>query len=430
MTYSKLNMVNLLDAIKDFIKGLKPDIIVQSPSRINLINPLDAVEADFWMPSVAINGIVNPLSTFVYIKKTHSKSKISKYNVKVIQNKYKFILECEEDLVKQIDNLSNHRNSEFLLFYATVYRLFQTNIYYKDALLAQNIEIGIITTIPKQSGLGGSASIIIAFLYAFTQFFDLIQKNSDLRENNFPINKDTLAEIAAKVEQIDLKIVAGYSDRYIISRGGLCFISYVGKLNQRKIGSEPLAVCDRIDRIYKIKQLPVIICYSGISHDSGSVHEKLRKLYLEKEKLIIKRYSELADISWKSRFALMNHDWKLLGDLFQKNTDIMNNVMYHAGFKHGIGLANNFLIELIINEPEVYAVKLTGAGGGGSVFALVNPKKINDVHKIWQKKLNDVIKDKNTFKSKFPNYPLILREELKNAQFFKVVIDSYGVKKL
>jgi galactokinase/mevalonate kinase-like predicted kinase len=423
-------MVNLLDAIKGFINSLNPDVIIQAPSRINLINPLDAVEADFWMPSVAINGIVNPLSTFVYVKKIHSRSKILKYNIIETQNKYKFELECEEYLIKQINNLSNHKNSDFLLFYASVYRLFQTNPYYKDAFSAQNIEIGIITTIPKQSGLGGSASIILAFLYAFTQFFDLTHKNSHLRNKDYPINKDTIAEIAAKVEQIDLKIVAGYSDRYIISRGGLCFISYVGKLYQRKIGSEPLAVCDRIDRIYEIKQLPIIICYSGVLHDSGLVHERLRKLYLEKDELIIKRYIELADISWKSRFALMNHDWKLLGDLFQKNTEIMNDVMFHAGFKHGIGLANNFLIELIIEEPEVYAVKLTGAGGGGSVFALVNPKKIEYVYKKWQEKLDEIIKDENTFKSKFPNYPLILRKELKEAQFFKVVIDIFGVKKL
>jgi len=40
----------LLKDIINFLLSLNPDIIIQAPSRINLINPLDAVEGDFWMP--------------------------------------------------------------------------------------------------------------------------------------------------------------------------------------------------------------------------------------------------------------------------------------------------------------------------------------------------------------------------------------------
>ncbi|TFG03620.1 MAG: hypothetical protein EU542_01505 [Promethearchaeota archaeon] len=420
----------MLDTIKNFIERLNPDIFVQAPARINLINPLDAVEGDYWMPSVAINGIENPLSTFLYIKKINKKSKICKYKVIKKQQKYEVELDFEEYLVKNIQNLLYHEKSRLKLFYASVYRLLKTNSHYKSVFLNQNIEIGIITTIPKQSGLGGSASIIIAFLYGLVQYFKLEEKDSNYKEAFFPINKDIIAEIAAKVEDKDLKITAGYSDRYIISRGGLCFISYVGKLYHRPIGMEPLAICDRIDGLYGINQLPIIICYSGVLHDSGLVHEKLRNLYLQKDEIIIQGFLKLAEISWKSRFALMNHDWKLLGKYFQNNTEIMNKIMHHAGFKHGIGLANNFLIDLIIDETDVYAVKLTGAGGGGSVFALVHPGKLDYILKKWQERLRMVIRDENNFKSNFPSYPLELRKQLKNAQFFKTVIDMCGVQKL
>ena len=60
--------MGLLESITEFIYSLNPEIVIQAPSRINLINPLDAVEADFWMPSLAINGLDNPLSAFFYIK--------------------------------------------------------------------------------------------------------------------------------------------------------------------------------------------------------------------------------------------------------------------------------------------------------------------------------------------------------------------------
>jgi len=75
-------VIELLKSIKDFLISLKPDIIIQAPSRINLINPLDAVEGDFWMPSVAINGVDNPLSPFFYIKNIVQESRLIVYTMK------------------------------------------------------------------------------------------------------------------------------------------------------------------------------------------------------------------------------------------------------------------------------------------------------------------------------------------------------------
>jgi len=113
--------------------------------------------------------------------------------------------------------------------------------------------------------------------------------------------------------------------------------------------------------------------------------------------------------------------------LFRLNTKIMNLIMQYSGFEYGIGLANNILINIIENHPDVYAVKLTGAGGGGSVFALVKPDKIDIVLKDWQQNLYEVINNDNLFLSLFPNYPIEIRDSLRNAQFFKIKIGE-GVK--
>jgi len=233
--------------------------------------------------------------------------------------------------------------------------------------------------------------------------------------------------MATKAEDEDLQITAGYGDRYVISRGGLCFCSYYGKLDHKEISKEPLAIYDRIDNVYKIEELPIIICYSGVIHESGSVHDKLRKIYLEKEPNILRNYKELAQISWKSRFALMKKDWKLLGEYFRLNTEIMNRVMRDAGFEYGIGLANNLLIKLIEDHPDVYAAKLTGAGGGGSVFALVNPDRIELVLSDWKKGLKSVIQNENLSEKKFLDIPLELKSQLKNAEFYKIKISQNGV---
>ena len=126
----------------------------------------------------------------------------------------------------------------------------------------------------------------------------------------------------------------------------------------------------------------------------------------------------------------MRRDWKMLGKLFIENTRVMNLVMKEAGFEHGIGLANNILIDLIKDHSDVYAAKLTGAGGGGCVFALANPKKVDVVFQDWQERLKTLLTNKKLFKTKFPSYPLDILHKLKNAQFYKTKIDKDGVKKL
>jgi galactokinase/mevalonate kinase-like predicted kinase len=410
--------------------SLNPDIIIQAPSRINLINPLDAVEGDFWMPSVAINGIVNPLSAFVYIKEIEEESRLKVYRMKKLTNQYSFEVEFDEIISKKEVITKASFGDKNKLFYASIYRLCKISSHFRRAFLKSNLEIGLLTTIPEKSGLGGSAAIIIAFLFGLANFFNLYNNLTVLNENEFPINKDIIAELATKIEDEDLKITAGYGDRYVISRGGLCFCSYYGKLYHKKLSKEPLAIYDRIDYVYELSNIPIIVCYSGVHHESGEIHSKLRYIYLQNNPFFLKSYKELAEIAWKSRFAIMRRNWLELGKYFKENTRIMNKIMEKAGFRHGIGLVNNLLIEILEEHPDVYAAKLTGAGGGGSVFALIHPDRAKSVIDYCQNKLNEFINNKDRLSSKLPSDSLEIIKKLINTQFYQIKIDKNGVKKL
>jgi len=420
----------MLKVIKNFLISLNPEIIIQAPARINIINPLDAVEGDFWMPSVAINGVKNPLSVFVYIKKIEGESQIKVYTIKKISEQYSVELQSEEILSKDRDKVEFNLNGQNKLIYASIYRLCKMSSHFKSLFLNSNIEIGSITTIPQQSGLGGSNAIIIAVLFGLAHFFNVYNNFEVLGEKEFPINKDIIAEMATKIEDGDLEITSGYADSYVISRGGLSFCSYNGKLHHKDLSEEPLAIYDRIDDVYELNNIPIIVCYSGVRHESGDVHGKLRKIYLQNNPFFISSYKKIAEIAWKSRFAIMQRDWTKLGNYFKENTLIVNDIMKEAGFKHGIGLANNILIDLIEDHPDVYAAKLTGAGGGGSVFALVNPNKIETIITYWQDKLHELIANRELRISKFPDYSEEILNKLNKAQFYQIKIDKTGVKKL
>ncbi|MCP4760824.1 MAG: hypothetical protein GY870_03515 [archaeon] len=426
------------DDILRFIHTKSPEIIVKAPSRINLINPLDAIEGDYWAPAMASSAIKNPLAAYCYIKTLSSekKSKIIFFDYSKSQDSSHkegiefIILKTDEfDLNNLLDSTNLDESQKNDIFTGSLAYIFTQISEFKNSLSNKSIEIGILTTIPRQSGIGGSTSLIISILWAIGCYCQYDEKLPEFF-SYIPFNKDVISELTTEIENHVLNNPAGYGDRYTIARGGIGFTSYVGKLHQPLFGKGPLAVYDRIDKTYNIKEIPLILAHSGVLHNSGSVHRVLRKKYLEGDVVLHGLFKELSEISWKSRFSFMKHNWEKLGKYFDENAKISEKIMTHAGFKFGIGWANKILIDLINDLPEVYAVKLSGAGGGGSVFALVNTHSKSKITKIWRQKLEDLLKTPEKIQKIYPDLSLNEIFQLKNANFYEITINPYGVQKL
>lgn len=420
---------NLEFIILNYFKTKNPEIIVKAPARINLINPLDAVEGDFWAPAMAITSDVNPLSVYCYIKEISRKP--SKLQVAHLDDhKNEIVDDALYEFTFQDLFLTQKfwESDELNIFFGTLHYLFQQIPEFRPILKNRVFEIGILSTIPRQSGIAGSSAIIIALLYAFGSFCHFNPEEHD--PSNFSklaFNKDIIGELATKIENDVLHNTAGYGDRITISRGGLGFASYVGKLHHKDIGQEPLTVYDRVDKVYNITEIPIILAFSGVIHHSGSIHSKLREEYLAKNQTLLELFEELAEISWKSRFNLMHHDWKSLGEIFNKNTELSEKIMTCCGFEYGIGWANKILIDLIKDDPDVFSVKLSGAGGGGSVFALVSPKNKKEIRSKWKQRLEQLLLNPKKIQEMYPNISLTEIEQLSNAKFYEIKINKKGV---
>jgi galactokinase/mevalonate kinase-like predicted kinase len=414
--------------IIEFLKEQQPQIITKAPARINLINPLDAVEADFWAPSMAISSKENPLSCYCYVKSNPDElSSVIFYEIKEEAPQNRIVVDSSEDFdLHDLFNASTAYDYHTIL--GSLKYLFKL-IPEFNILEGKQVEIGLITTIPRQSGIGGSSSMIIALMWAIGCYCGFDQQNPSFFAN-VPFNRDVMGELSTEAENLILKNTAGYGDRYTISRGGIGFASYVGKLNHPRFGNGPLAVYDRIENIYQIRKMPIILAFSGVQHSSGNIHEVLRKCYLDGDPVLKKYYEDLSDISWKSRHALMKHDWRRLGKLFNENATYSEKIMTHCGFKYGIGWANRVLIDAIKDQPDVYAIKLSGAGGGGSVFALVKPGKEKKIKDVWQQKIADVLNYPSSIQAKFPDLKKSQILQLVKAQFFEIDINLVGVQKL
>ena len=140
--------------------------------------------------------------------------------------------------------------------------------------------------------------------------------------------------------------------------------------------------------------LPLVAVSSGISRNSGDVHGQMRPRYLREHEEWVDRNEEMPpmlrfmraawETAWRGKAALVAGDWAKFGELMNENHRIVDEMMTYCGLENGAGSANNSLIRTALDNGALGA-KLTGAGGGGSVFALTAPGQEVHVIDAWER---------------------------------------------
>jgi mevalonate kinase len=90
------------------------------------------------------------------------------------------------------------------------------------------------------------------------------------------------------------------------------------------------------------------------------------------------------ETAWRGKAALLQRDWETFGALMNQNHCVVDEMMTYCGFADGAGWANNLLIQTALVNGALGA-KLTGAGGGGSVFAITQPGTESKLMEVWEK---------------------------------------------
>jgi glucuronokinase len=339
---------------------MKTRYTLKIPARINILgNPTDANEGDYHTISAAISifagGVIEPAEklTFDFLKKGDLENPIDSRTAAVGQIPFK-------------------PDDKFKLFKAAVSRMLRFYPPLKEEMRKTKVRIGIWTEVPRQSGLAGSSIIILLILNALKEFYDLPKTE---------FNDYVLAELTQRIEEIDLGVTCGFSDRYVAQMGGLAYLDYRGKLFHKNIFEEPFATYERLKA--PTKEMVFIVGSSGVVRESGSVHSVLRGRYLlEYEKKmtypdytspILEKFNEVAKTAWVGKIHLLRGDLEGFGSLMNQNHQLVNEIMLYCGFPDGAGQANNLLIKAAL-ESGALGAKLTGAGSGGSVFSLARTK--------------------------------------------------------
>lgn len=332
---------------------------IQLPARINVLgNPSDANEGAHQTISAAINVFGE-----VAVSEGHELRMV--------------ILEAAAGVRRAIaekswpDFSQLEYGTPFDLQLAALRKLLEYSPELREKAARKFPELRFFTEIPRQSGLGGSTVLVLLTMLSLVRFYDL----DPARHNEY-----ALGELAQRAEEKELGITCGFADRYVPMFGGLAYLDYRGKLFHRPIKEEPYCVYERLDRW--VKAFPLVMCSTGVQHDSGDVHRPMRARYLEEYKdfrgdyetapFMVKIMKKIGDTAWKGKIALLEGDFPAFGELMNENHRLVDEMMRYCGYTAGAGEANNRMIAAG-REAGALGAKLTGAGGGGSVFMLTPP---------------------------------------------------------
>jgi galactokinase/mevalonate kinase-like predicted kinase len=350
-----------------------PHIKLTIPARVNILgNPGDANEGDFATLSAAVG---------LY---AHAEMR-----------------QCEQCILEQTDSdappfafqpadLPLSPDGPLGLLKGAANRLHRFSAEFREKLAGDGFHLKVWSDVPRQSGLGGSSLLVLLALAALREHYAL-----DRRAHNDYI----LSELCQRVEALELGITAGFADRYVPLFGGLAYLDYRGKLHHAAIRQEPLATYECLDD--HAPHLPLVAVTTGLQHDSGDVHGRMRPRYLEEHAAwqaqggeappMVRFMMGAWETAWRGKIALLENDLPAFGKLMNENHRLVDNMMRYCGFEDGAGWANNLFIEAAL-EHGALGAKLTGAGGGGSVFALVQPGEEAGLIKTWEAavKTNDL----------------------------------------
>ena len=229
----------------------------------------------------------------------------------------------EGETKKPINEVSN----EFRPFYYLANKMIEENN------LNSGIKILVQSEIPHGVGLGSSSACCVAAAAAISKIFS--QKT-----------KEEILQLAIEAEKTIFPNTSG-ADCTVSTFGGL--IQYDKKTGHSKIQSEP--------------NFHLVIANSKIEHSTKEVVSAVRQFKENNEEEFSKFCFEEEKLVEDFLDCIKNNDWKGIGNDIKKNQKYLET----------IGISNEKLQKMIdVANNSSFGAKITGAGGGGCIFALTD----------------------------------------------------------
>lgn len=203
--------------------------------------------------------------------------------------------------------------------------------------------------VPSGSGLGGSSTLVVAIIKAFVEWL------------NLPLGEYDIAKLAFEIEREDIGIVGGAQDQYAATFGGFNFMEFYSK---KRVIVNPLRIKNWI-----IDELEdsIVLYFTNITRQASQIEQEKKSLLEHKES--IQAMHDVKNDALTMKEALLKGDIKnfanILGKSWKTKKMVSKNIsnseidkIYDLAISHG-----------------AYSGKVSGAGGGGFMFFMIEPAK-------------------------------------------------------
>ena len=241
-----------------------------------------------------------------------------------------FVFNGELDLVKAVLRHFHRADSEFEIFL------------HSDA--------------PPRTGLGSSSTMTVALAALFQRFLRL------------PLTTYEVAELAYRIERIELGDPGGRQDQYAAAFGGFNFIEFSARstvVNPLRIDPEVLN-----ELAYRL-----MLCYTGVTRYAGQIIESLTCAYRSGRRETVEALDHTKQLALDMKKELLTGNLDAMGRLLHEGWEAK---------KRFTEAVSNPAIDRFYDRARAAGAlggKLTGAGGGGDLLLFCDFRRRQEVAK-------------------------------------------------
>lgn len=229
--------------------------------------------------------------------------------------------------------------------------------FFKKYDVKSGLDIKTKSEFSDKIGLGSSSAVIVAAIKGLSELFKIKMNEKEI----FNLSYKTVLDVQGLGSGFDVA-AAVY--------GGILFF---------KTGGEIIKPID-------IKNIPLIIGYTGIKADTPTLVKMVANQLSKEPNKINDVFNEIEDIVNLVKTEIENKDWKKVGHFMNLNQDLLRK----------LGVSSKELENLIKASLDAgaYGAKLSGAGGGDCMIAITDQGNFYNVKKAIEKAGGSVINAK------------------------------------
>lgn len=286
-------------------------------------------------------------------------STIDKYAYVTIKDRVdnKIVLKAEDLKINEENSLHEFLESKSQLkLHKTIY-LYMVERYNNNNYLP--LSITSYCEVPPGSGLGSSSTLVVTIIKAFIEYFAI------------GLDDYQISKLAYKFEREICKIKGGKQDQYAATFGGFNLMEFY---NKNKVIVTPLKIKNWIMCEFEAS---LLIYFTGASRDSSFIIEDQISQYKKHSSNILENMHLIKKETYLFKELLLKGDFENMSNSIKKSwlsKKMTSKKISNEKIDH--------IYESAISEGAL-AGKVSGAGGGGFMWFIVDPeKKIKVINKL------------------------------------------------